>query len=136
LPELKEDIDKFQRQGMLDKRLSETYLQFDYDVAPHCPELRPYSLLPSSTCDTGTVCVAGQVYIGDILQPISVSRMTTGSKSPVPNVGPHGFKLARARLPVKTSREEWLADTEKNNITYVQASVRFTGWSPLPPTPM
>ena len=37
LPELKEDVEKLQRQNLLQKHLAEVYLQFNYDVSATLP---------------------------------------------------------------------------------------------------
>lgn len=122
LDELKEDIDKFQRQGLLDKQLSDRYLRFQYS--------KPEDL-------SGTTAI----FIVAMAQPITRTRFkwqnTTYDIDIPPTyirkiddervkeilmsvVKPAGYGLTRARLPLKTLavRSE-LAQYGRNNVTYV-----------------
>jgi len=125
LPELQENIDKFHRQGLLNKSLTELYLQFKYD---------PVSALAN----------AATIFVISVPQPVTRARFELHSRSYISDVPPTyigkidddrvktvlervlgaaGFKLARARLPVKTlAVRSGLARYGKNNISYVPGS--------------
>jgi len=83
LAELKEDVEKLQRQGLLDKHLAEVYLQFNYDMSAALPGARCFTYCCyASTVDQCCFQLEGQMYHCDILLPISGKPMTPGSKMP------------------------------------------------------
>jgi len=122
LPELQEDIDKFQRQGLLDKHLTELYLQFKYDTATALPDAAtvfiisiPQPVTRARFAWRGRVCIADvpPTYIGRA-DDARVKKALTGILEPA------GFRLERARLPAKTlAVRGGLARYGRNNITYI-----------------
>lgn len=121
LPQLQEDIDGFVRQGVIDTKLREAYLQFLY--AP--PE---------------KLAGAGTIFIVAIPQPIiraAFEWQGTPRDTIIPPtyigaddarvrealetmLSPAGHGIARARLPVKTlAVRSGLAQYGRNNVTYV-----------------
>ena len=122
LPELQEDIGKFQRQDLLDKHLTELYLQFDYDVAAALPGVQSLFIIAIPQPVTRVrFAWRGKVYNGDV-PPTYIGKPDDARvKDALTSlVGPAGFNLVRARLPVKTlAVRSGLARYGKNNITYV-----------------
>lgn len=122
LPELQEDIEKFQRQGLLDKYLTEVYLQFKYDIASVQPNASTIFIIAIPQPVTrARFAWKGKFYDGDV--PPTYIGKTDDARVKDTLTGviqPAGFKLARARLPVKTLAVlSGLAQYGKNNITYV-----------------
>jgi epoxyqueuosine reductase len=121
-PDLKEDIEKLQRRGLLDKRLAEVYLQFNYDVSAALPGARCLLIVAMPQPLTRAVFNwQGKVYRCDIpptyIWKADVARVKDALTA---IVGPDGFKVTRVYLPFKTlAVRSGLAQYGKNNITYV-----------------
>ena len=49
LPELQEDVEKFSRQNLLDKVLSDEYLKFNYNIAAELPGVQTLIILSESS---------------------------------------------------------------------------------------
>jgi epoxyqueuosine reductase len=122
LPELKEDIEKLQRQGLLDKHLAESYLQFNYDVTAGLPGAKSILIVTIPQQLTRTVFNwQGKVYRCDI-PPTYIGKADNAHVKDALTaiVGPDGFKVMRVHLPVKTlAVRSGLAQYGRNNITYV-----------------
>jgi len=122
LAELKEDVEKLQRQGLLDKHLAEVYLQFNYDVSAALPGARCLLIVAMPQPLTSAVFNwQGKMYPCDIpptyIRKADDARVTDALTA---IVRPDGFKLVRVHLPVKTlAVRSGLAQYGKNNITYV-----------------
>jgi epoxyqueuosine reductase len=122
LPELKEDVEKLQRQNLLQKHLAEVYLQFNYDVSATLPGA--WCLLIVAMPQPLTRVVfnwQGKMYRCDIpptyIWKADDARVTDALTS---IFRPDGFKLVRVHLPVKTlAVRSGLAQYGKNNITYI-----------------
>jgi hypothetical protein len=103
LAEVKEDIEKLKRQGLLDKHLAEVYLRFDYDVTASLPGVQSLLIIAIPQPVTRAVFSwRSKVYTGDI--PPTYIRKTDDARvkdTLATIVGPE-FKLVRVRLPVKT----------------------------------
>ena len=122
LPELKEDIEKLQRQGLLDKHLAEAYLQFNYDVTAALPGAKSIIIVTIPQKLTRTVFNwQGKMYRCDI-PPTYIGKADNAHVKDALTaiVGPDGFKVMRVHLPVKTlAVRSGLAQYGRNNITYV-----------------
>lgn len=122
LAEQKEDVEKLQRQGLLDKHLAEVYLQFNYDMSAALPGARCLLIVAMPQPLTSAVFNwKGKMYHCDI--PPTYIRKADDARvkdALTAIVGPDGFKLTRVHLPVKTlAVRSGLAQYGKNNITYV-----------------
>ena len=121
LAEVKEDIEKIKRQGLLDKHLAEVYLQFDYDVTASLPGVQSLLIIAIPQPVTrATFSWRNKAYTGDI-PPTYVGKTDDAHVKDTLTtlVGPE-FKLVRVHLPVKTlAVKSGLAQYGKNNITYV-----------------
>jgi len=125
LPELRENIERFQRQGMLEPGIVDVYMKWSYDAAAALPG-------------------AKTVFIASVPQPVTRARFDFRGKSytadvPPTYIGkvddarvkavleaaltPGGFKVKWAILPVKTlAVRSGLARYGRNNVTYVAGS--------------
>ena len=120
--DLKEDIEKLQRQGLLNKHLAEAYLQFNYDVTAALPGARCLLIIAMPQPLTRAVFNwQGKVYRCDIPPTYIVKADDARIKDAlIAIVGPDGFKITRVHLPVKTlAVRSGLAQYGRNNITYV-----------------
>jgi epoxyqueuosine reductase len=121
LAEVKEDIEKIKRQGLLDKHLAEVYLQFDYDVTASLPGVQSLLIIAIPQPVTrATFSWRNKAYTGDI-PPTYIGKTDDARVKDTLTtlVGPE-FKLVRVHLPVKTlAVKSGLAQYGKNNITYV-----------------
>jgi epoxyqueuosine reductase len=118
LRELEEKIATLRASGALDKRLSEVYLQFDYQL----PSARTVFIVSIPQALTRAYFTwKGRVYSADI-PPTYISK---GDDSKA-NAALHasldraGFQISRVRLPAKTlAARSGLASYGRNNVTYV-----------------
>ena len=122
LPELQEDIEKFQRLDLLDKHLAEVYLKFDFDVAAAFPGVQSLLVIAIPQPVTrASFSWLNKVYSADI-PPTYIGKVDDARVKNILTtmLGPTGFKLVRMRLPVKTlAVRSGLAQYGRNNITYV-----------------
>ena len=122
LAEVKEDIEKLKRQGLLDKHLAdEIYLQFDYDVTVSLPGVQSLLIIAIPQPVTrATFSWRSKVYTGDI-PPTYIGKTDDARvKDTLTTIIGPDFKLVRVSLPVKTlAVKSGLAQYGKNNITYV-----------------
>jgi epoxyqueuosine reductase len=122
IPELQEDIEKLQRQGLLDKHLAEAYLQFNYDVAAGLPGAQTLIIISYPQPLTRAVFNwQGKVYRCDI-PPTYIEKADNAHVRDALTaiVGPDGFKVMRVHVPFKTlAVRSGLAQYGRNNVTYV-----------------
>jgi epoxyqueuosine reductase len=122
LPELREDIEKWQRQGLLDQSLATAYLQFGYDAGSVLPGARTIFIvaIPQPITRAGFI-FEGRRYVGDVPPTYIGSDDDARVKETLASViQPAGGGMARVRLPVKTlAVRSGLAQYGRNNITYV-----------------
>jgi epoxyqueuosine reductase len=122
LAEVKEDIEKLKRQGLLDKHLAdEIYLQFDYDVTVSLPGVQSLLIIAIPQPVTrATFSWRSKVYTGDI-PPTYIGKTDDARvKDTLTTIIGPDFKLVRVHLPVKTlAVKSGLAQYGKNNITHV-----------------
>lgn len=122
LPDLKEDIDELHRQGLLDKQLSRDYLQFEYNVSTILPPARSLFVIAIPQPITRAKFEwQGKTYDADIPPTYIGETDDAKVKDLLTSVlRPAGYKLERAKLPVKTlAVRSGLAQYGRNNITYV-----------------
>ena len=122
LPELQKDVDKFQRQGLLDKELTKTYLQFQFNLPEDLPDAASIFIIVIPQPITRIrFAWQGKEYSADIppsyirkVDDVRVKDILASILAPV------GYKLERTRLPVKTLVvRSGLAQYGRNNVTYV-----------------
>jgi len=122
LPELKEDLRKFLRPGLVDKKLEETYLKFNYEVSAALPGVLSLIVLAVPQPLTRlTFLWRGRPHAADI-PPTYIGRVDDAGATDTLEklLAPAGYKLTRARLPVKTlAVRSGLARYGRNNIAYV-----------------
>ncbi|MBM3157900.1 MAG: FeS-binding protein [Chloroflexi bacterium] len=128
LPELREDIERYFRQGLVDEKIRDSYMRFQYDAEKTLPG-------------------AQTIFIVSIHQPITRVRFAwhdrdIGADIPPTYIGkeddarvkatllsvlePAGYRIARALVPVKTlAIRAGLAQYGRNNITYVSSFGSF-----------
>ena len=128
LSELQEGIDKFHRQGLLDKQLSDSYLRFQYGTPDDLPGVTaifiiavPQPITRARFTWQGTTYEADipPTYIGKTDDALVKDILTSVLK-------PAGYRVERARLPVKTlAVRSGLTQYGRNNITYVPGMGSF-----------
>ena len=125
LPELQESIDKFQRQGLLDRHLAEVYMKFGYDSSEKMPGAETIFIVSIPQPVTrARFELYGRNYTGEV-PPTYIGKSDDARVKAVLGgaLEPTGFKLVRALLPVKMlAVRSGLAQYGKNNITYVPGS--------------
>lgn len=128
LPELQQDIDKFHRQGLLDKKLSDSYLRFQYGAPEDLPGATVIFIIAVPQPITRAKFTwQGTTYEADIPPTYIGKTDDTRVKDLLTSVlKPAGYRLDRARLPVKTlAVRSGLAQYGRNNITYVPGMGSF-----------
>ncbi|MDO9333034.1 MAG: 4Fe-4S double cluster binding domain-containing protein [Dehalococcoidales bacterium] len=128
LSELQEDIDKFHRQGLLDKQLSDSYLRFQYGTPEDLPGATIIFIIAVPQPITRAQFTwQGTTYEADIPPTYIGKTDDTRVKDILTSVlKPAGYRLARARLPVKTlAVRSGLMQYGRNNITYVPGMGSF-----------
>ena len=128
LPELRKDIDKFHRQGLLDKQLSERYLKFEYNASTALPDIKSLIIIAVPQPITRIRFKwQDKAYNADI-PPTYIRKIDDEHVKEIlmSVLEPAGYRLERARLPVKTlAVRSGLAQYGRNNITYVSGIGSF-----------
>lgn len=128
LPELKEDLHKFMRRGLLDQRIAESYLKFNYEVSATLPGA--HSLIVVAVPQPLTRLTFkwhGKPHTADI-PPTYIGRVDDARAADALEklFAPGGYKVTRVRLPVKTlAVRNGLAQYGRNNITYIPGAGSF-----------
>jgi len=128
LGELQEDIDKFQRNSLLDKKLSERYLKFEYNASTALPDTKSLIIIAVPQPITRIRFEwQDKEYNADI-PPTYIRKIDDEHVKEIlmSVLEPAGYRLERARLPVKTlAVRSGLAQYGRNNITYVSGFGSF-----------
>jgi epoxyqueuosine reductase len=122
LDELREDIDKFHRQGLLDKQLSDRYLRFYYSKPEDLPEATAIFIVAMAQPITRTRFKWHNTTYNMDIPPTYIRKIDDEHVKEilVSVLKPVGYGLTRARLPLKTlAVRSGLAQYGRNNITYV-----------------
>jgi epoxyqueuosine reductase len=128
LPQLQEDIDRFHRQDLLDKQLSERYLRFEYNISAALPDAQSlFSIAVPQPITRARFTWQGIAIETDIPPTYIGKKDDTRVKDTLTSVlAPAGYRLERARLSVKTlAVRSGLAQYGRNNITYVPGMGSF-----------
>jgi epoxyqueuosine reductase len=128
LPELQETIEGLVRRGLIDKHLNETYLRFYFEPPPSLSNARTIVIIAIPQPITRARFEwQGVVYNADI-PPTYIGKADDARVKDILTsvLEPAGYKLARARLPVKTlAVRNGLARYGRNNISYVPGMGSF-----------
>jgi epoxyqueuosine reductase len=122
LDELREDIDQFQKKGLLDKQLSDKYLRFGYSIPEDLPRATAIFVIAMAQPITrARFTWQGTTYEADIPPTYIGKTDDVRIKDILTSVlKPAGYRLERARLPVKTlAVRSGLMQYGRNNITYI-----------------
>jgi epoxyqueuosine reductase len=128
LSELQEDIDKFHRQGLLDKQLSDSYLRFQYGIPEDLPKANTIFIIAVPQAITrARFTWQGTTYEADI-PPTYIGKTddTRVNDLLTSLLKPAGYRIERALLPVKTlAVRSGLTQYGRNNITYIPGMGSF-----------
>jgi epoxyqueuosine reductase len=122
LPDIREDIEKLLRQGLINKRINEFYLRFQYEIPTDLPQAVSIIVVAAPQPITRTrFKFHGQTYDSDV-PPTYIRKADDARVKDILTsaLGPAGCGISRARLPLKTlAVRSGLAQYGRNNITYV-----------------
>lgn len=122
LPELQESVEILKRQGLIDKRLAEVYLKFNYDLSSVLPGVQFLVIVSVHQPITrSSFTWRGKVYHADI-PPTYIGKVDDArvKDALAKIVEPAGYQLVKTLLPAKTlAVRSGLAQYGRNNITYV-----------------
>jgi epoxyqueuosine reductase len=122
LPEIREDIEKLVRQGLIDKRLNEAYLRFQYQVPADLPGAANILIIAAPSPITQAYFKwHGNTY-AVIIPPQYIRRTDEARVKEIltSSLKTAGCGFSRARLPLKTlAVRSGLAQYGRNNISYI-----------------
>jgi epoxyqueuosine reductase len=122
LPDIREDIEKLLKQGLINKRMNASYLRFQYEPPTDVPSATTILVvaIPSPITRTNFTW-HGKTYQANI-PPQYIRRADEARVKEIltSSLKPAGCGMSRARLPLKTlAVRSGLAQYGRNNITYV-----------------
>lgn len=122
LPEIREDIEKLVRQGLIDKRINESYLRFQYQVPADLPGVANILIIDApSPITRAFFTLHGKIH--HVVIPPQYIRKTDETRVKeilTSSMKAAGCGFSRARLPLKTlAVRSGLAQYGRNNISYV-----------------
>ncbi len=128
LPELLETIHQLGREGGVDKRISDSYFRYLTDTTNKPPDARTIIVIAMPSPITNVSFVLSDRTLQTVVPPqyIGASDDKNAAKSLKGVLELAGYKVTRARLPLKTlAVRSGLASYGRNNISYVPALGSF-----------
>lgn len=122
LRDIREDIEKLLRQGLINQRINEFYLRFQYENPADLPHATSIFVIAIPQPVTRTQFVVnGRTFAADV-PPSYIRKIDDGRVKDIliSVLKPAGYGISKARLPLKTlAARSGLAQYGRNNVTYI-----------------
>ncbi len=128
LAAIRDDIEKWLRQGLIDKRLNTAYLRFIYEIPTDLPNAANIIIIAAPSSITHAYFKWHGKIHNVVIPPQYIRRADEARVKEIltSSLKPAGCGFSRARLPLKTlSVRSGLAQYGRNNITYVSGFGSF-----------
>lgn len=128
LTAIRDDVEKWLRQGLIDKRLNTSYLRFIYEIPTDLPNAANIIIIAAPSPTTHAYFKwHGNTY-AVVIPPQYIRRTDEAHVREIltSSLGPADCRFSRARLPLKTlAVRSGLAQYGRNNITYLSGFGSF-----------